>query len=122
MLLALDTATRNISLALHDGQAVLAEQTWRSAQHPTAELAPQVALLLLRAGLQPAGLQAVAVAIGPGSYTGLRIGLGLAKGLALAQAIPLVGVSKASPRLHPAIKSTETRKKMPAFFRVDAPE
>jgi tRNA threonylcarbamoyladenosine biosynthesis protein TsaB len=56
------------------------------------ELAPQVALLLRRAGIEPGHLQGVAVAIGPGSYTGLRIGLGFAKGLALAQALPLVGV------------------------------
>jgi tRNA A37 threonylcarbamoyladenosine modification protein TsaB len=51
MLLALDTATRLISLALHDGQALLAESTWQSANTHTIELAPQVALLLRRAGL-----------------------------------------------------------------------
>jgi tRNA threonylcarbamoyladenosine biosynthesis protein TsaB len=92
MLLALDTATRLISLALHDGQAVIAESTWYTAGHHTAELAPQAALLLRRAGLEPARLRALAVAIGPGSYTGLRIGLGFAKGLALAHALPVFGV------------------------------
>jgi tRNA threonylcarbamoyladenosine biosynthesis protein TsaB len=56
------------------------------------ELAPQVALLLRRAGVEPGQLRGVAVAIGPGSYTGLRIGLGFAKGLSLANALPLVGV------------------------------
>ena len=92
MLLAIDTATRLISLALHDGQSVAAESTWQTDQYHTAELAPQAALLLRRAGVEPARLQAIAVAIGPGSYTGLRIGLGFAKGLALAQGVPLVGV------------------------------
>lgn len=92
MLLALDTATRTISIALHDGQALLAESTWQSASHHTVELAPQVALLLRRVGVEPARLQGLAVAQGPGSYTGLRIGLGFAKGLALALAVPLVGV------------------------------
>src|SRR5690349_13904289 len=94
MLLALDTATRLISLALHDGKAVVAESTWVSDNYHTTELAPQVALLLRRAGIEAASLQALAVAIGPGSYTGLRIGLGFAKGLALAQGgrLPLVGV------------------------------
>ena len=92
MLLAIDTATRLISLALHDGQSVAAESTWQTDQYHTAELAPQAALLLRRAGVDPAQLQAIAVAIGPGSYTGLRIGLGFAKGLALAQGVPLVGV------------------------------
>ncbi len=92
MLLAIDTATRSISLALHDGLSVIAESTWRSAEHHTVELAPNTALLLKRAGISPAHLQGLAVALGPGSYTGLRIGLGLAKGLALANNLPLMGV------------------------------
>ena len=92
MLLAIDTATRLISLALHDGHTLAAESTWQTDQFHTAELAPQTALLLRRAGVEPGQLQAIAVAIGPGSYTGLRIGLGFAKGLSLAQGVPLVGV------------------------------
>ncbi len=92
MLLALDTATRLISLALHDGQHVAAETTWHSGSYHTVDLAPQVALLLRRAGVQPSGLRGVAVAIGPGSYTALRIGLGFAKGLALALSLPLFGI------------------------------
>jgi tRNA threonylcarbamoyladenosine biosynthesis protein TsaB len=92
MLLAIDTATRQISLALHDGASVVAESTWRTTNNHTMELAPNTALMLRRAGLEPGHLQGVAVALGPGSYTGLRIGLGLAKGLALAHTLPLVGV------------------------------
>ena len=92
MLLALDTATRNLSLALHAGAQLLAEHTWHTANFHTVELAPQVALMLQRAGVAPADLKAIAIALGPGSYTGLRIGLGFAKGLALAQKIPLIGV------------------------------
>jgi tRNA threonylcarbamoyladenosine biosynthesis protein TsaB len=92
MLLALDTATRQISIALHDGQAVAAEATWQAGPYHTVELAPQVALLLRRAGVEPAQLSGLAVAIGPGSYTGLRVGLGFAKGLSLANALPLMGI------------------------------
>ncbi len=92
MLLALDTATRTLSLALHDGLSVVAENTWRTSDHHTVELAPNTAILLRRAGLAPDQLAGLAVALGPGSYTGLRIGLGLAKGLALAHNLPLVGV------------------------------
>jgi len=92
MLLALDTATRQISLALHDGVNVIAESTWRTANHHTVELAPNTALMLRRAGVDPGHLRGIAVALGPGSYTGLRIGLGLAKGLALAHNLPLLGV------------------------------
>ncbi len=92
MLLALDTATRLISIALHDGGHVVAEATWETANHHTVELAPAVEAMLSRAGLRPESLTAVAVALGPGSFTGLRIGLGLAKGLATALDIPLVGI------------------------------
>lgn len=92
MLLAIDTATRQISLALHDGTSVVAESTWRTANHHTVELAPNTALMLRRAGVEPGQLRGIAVALGPGSYTGLRIGLGLAKGLALAHNLALVGV------------------------------
>lgn len=92
MILAIDSATRQLSIALHDGQRVAAESSWRAAATHSVELAPQVALLLRRAGAEPAGLAGVAVARGPGSYTSLRIGLGLAKGLAMAHALPLIGV------------------------------
>jgi len=92
-LLALDTATQFISLALHDGQQMLAEQTWFSENRHTVELAPAVRTLLANARLTPADLTALAVSIGPGSYTGLRIGVALAKGMATARNLPLVGVS-----------------------------
>ncbi len=92
-LLALDTATQFISLALHDGQRVLAEQTWHSPNNHTVELAPAVRDLLDHADLTPADLTALAVSIGPGSYTGLRIGVALAKGIATARGLPLVGIS-----------------------------
>lgn len=92
MLLALDTATRWTGLALHDGTTVVAEHGWRSHNTQTVEVAPAVHQMLARAGITAEELKGVAVALGPGSYTGLRIGLGFAKGLVLAQQIPLVGV------------------------------
>jgi tRNA threonylcarbamoyladenosine biosynthesis protein TsaB len=92
MLLAIDTATRQLSLALHDGQRVVVEHSWRTANYHTVELAPQTALMLRRAGVEPGGLRGLAVALGPGSYTGLRIGLALAKGLAFAHSLPVIGV------------------------------
>jgi tRNA threonylcarbamoyladenosine biosynthesis protein TsaB len=92
MILAIDTATRWTAVGLHDGTAVIAEFGWFSAMTQTVELAPAVTDLLAKAGVAWGDLKAVAVAIGPGSYTGLRIGLGLAKGIALANSTPLVGV------------------------------
>ena len=92
MLLAIDTATRTISLALHDGYHIQYEATWHTQNNHTVELTPAIHTALSQVGLAPAGLRAVAVAQGPGSFTGLRIGLGVAKGLALAQHLDLIAV------------------------------
>ncbi len=93
MLLAVDTATKSIGLALHDGSELLAEHFWVTRGFHTVELAPEIALMLRRADRSVADLTAVAIAKGPGSYTGLRIGMALAKGLALAHNLRLLGIS-----------------------------
>ncbi len=92
MILALDTATRLISIALHDGAQVVAEHTWRTQDNHTIELAPAVQRMLRQARVATHALLGIGVALGPGSFTGLRIGLGLAKGMALAHRTPLFGV------------------------------
>jgi tRNA threonylcarbamoyladenosine biosynthesis protein TsaB len=92
VLLAIDTSTRSVGLALYDGIQVLGEMVWSSQDHHTVELAPAVSELLNRAGIAVSGLGALAVALGPGSFTGLRIGLALAKGIALARRLPMVGI------------------------------
>ncbi len=91
-LLALDTSTRSVGLAIYNGVQVMGELIWTSQDYHTVELAPAVSELLTRAKLAPNELGALAVALGPGSFTGLRIGLALAKGLALAQNLPIVGI------------------------------
>ena len=93
MLLSIDTSTTQIGVALYDGARVLAEVYWQSGRRHTQELAPLVEDVLRRVGFGAEALQAVGVALGPGSFTGLRIGLAFAKGLAMAQGLPLVGVS-----------------------------
>lgn len=92
MILAIDTATKWTGLALYDGRSLLAETGWHSTNTHTVELAPSVADLFRRIGIKATDLAAVAVAIGPGSYTGLRIGLGFAKGFAIANQTRLIGV------------------------------
>lgn len=93
MLLAIDTATQMVSVALHDGRQILAERTWHSPNQHTRQMAVAIRSMLVDAGIAIQTLDAVAVASGPGSYTGLRVGMALAKGIAGANNLPLIGVS-----------------------------
>jgi len=92
MLLAIDTSTHYASVALHDGERLLAEHTWLAKQDHTRTLLPAIQHLLAASGTELGSLQAVAVALGPGSFNGLRVGLSTAKGLAIASQLALVGV------------------------------
>jgi tRNA threonylcarbamoyladenosine biosynthesis protein TsaB len=92
MLLAVDTSTAHMGLAAYDGSQVIGEYSWRSNQHHTVELAPAVAELLSRSGLTIEDIRALGIALGPGSFTSLRVGLSLVKGLALARHLPLLGI------------------------------
>lgn len=91
-LLAVDTSTRAVGLALFNGAQILNETMWISQDYHTVELAPALVDALQKNGLEAKDLCAVAVALGPGSFTGLRIGLALAKGLAIVRHIPLIGI------------------------------
>ncbi len=92
MLLAIDTSTAQVGLALYDGSQVLSEMTWTTHQHHTTELAPALSGLLKRCGVTMDMVSALGVAIGPGSFTSLRVGLSLVKGIALARHLPVVGI------------------------------
>jgi len=92
MLLAIDTSTQWMGLALYDGVQIVSETVWQTHNHHTVELAPSIQEMLTRCGLRPADLEAIGVALGPGSFTSLRIGLAVAKGMALALHIPIFGV------------------------------
>jgi len=93
ILLAVDTSTRIMGIALYDGAQVIYETVWQTQNHHTVELAPAVDEAFEKSGLKVDDLGALASAIGPGSFTGLRIGLALVKGIALAQKLPTVGVN-----------------------------
>lgn len=92
MLIAIDTSTEWIGLALYDGVQILSEQSWRSQHFHTTELAPAVSTMLERAKVSSKDVTGIGVAIGPGSFTGMRIGIAFAKGLALALKVPIVGI------------------------------
>lgn len=94
MLLAVDTSTAQVGLAIYDGPQgqVIGEYAWRSTQRHTVELAPAVSELLARCGLTMEDIRALGVALGPGSFTSLRVGLSLVKGFAFARQLPLIGI------------------------------
>lgn len=92
-MLAIDTATSRASIALHDGHTVHGECTWEASNRHTVTLIPHIVDMLDAAGSAVAELAAVAVCIGPGSYTGVRIGVAVAKGIAMTQQIPLAGIT-----------------------------
>ena len=91
-ILAFDTATWTCSVALLDGGVVLAEKCERTESSHAGTLPRMVASVLSREGERLRPGDAVAVSIGPGSFTGLRIGLSFAKGLAFAGRLRIVGV------------------------------
>jgi tRNA threonylcarbamoyladenosine biosynthesis protein TsaB len=92
LLLAIDTSARTAGVALLDGDQVVAERTWRARGSHTVQLLPVTRDMLRAAGYGPVDLDAVGVAIGPGAFTGLRVGIATAKTIAWSLGIPCLGV------------------------------
>jgi tRNA threonylcarbamoyladenosine biosynthesis protein TsaB len=96
VLLAIDTATATASIALYDTerQQLLFETTWQARRRHTQELMPTVERALARANIAAADLTALAVTTGPGSFTGVRIGISAVKGLSMGLPQPpaVVGI------------------------------
>jgi tRNA threonylcarbamoyladenosine biosynthesis protein TsaB len=92
LLLALDTATPAVTVALHDGDRVLAEHTRVDPMRHGEVLAPAVAQVLADAAADRRDLTAVAVGVGPGPFTGLRVGLVTARTLGAVLGVEVHGV------------------------------
>lgn len=91
--LGIDVCTGYCAAAIIDGEAVRASMCEPMQRGHAERLAPMVAELLTASGLTPDDLDGVAVTTGPGSFTGARLGVSFARGLALAASIPAIGVS-----------------------------
>ncbi|HLA18063.1 MAG TPA: tRNA (adenosine(37)-N6)-threonylcarbamoyltransferase complex dimerization subunit type 1 TsaB [Dehalococcoidia bacterium] len=94
MELSIDTASEMASLALSREGVLQAEITWRCRRNHTVELLPTIERLLAQAGASKAELTAAFVCTGPGMYTGLRVGVSTAQGLAYALKLPVVGAGR----------------------------
>jgi len=91
--LAMDTSTLVMGVAVLENERLLGEMLTNQKKNHSVRLMPTVERLLQELDLAPSDLQLIAVGMGPGSYTGVRIGVTTAKMMAWALSIPLVGVS-----------------------------
>ena len=92
VLLAFDTATPYVTVAVHDGEIVVAERRSDQRMRHGEQLAPLIEAVLADAGIVRQDLTAIAVGIGPGPFTGLRVGLVTARTLAFVLELPVYGV------------------------------
>ncbi|MFE0130730.1 tRNA (adenosine(37)-N6)-threonylcarbamoyltransferase complex dimerization subunit type 1 TsaB [Streptomyces sp. NPDC059037] len=92
LLLALDTATPAVTVALHDGSSVVAASSQVDARRHGELLLPAVDRVLADAGLRLDAVTGIVVGVGPGPYTGLRVGLMTADTFGLALGVPVHGV------------------------------
>lgn len=93
LLLSLDTASTTLSLALFEGEKVLAKFDETMLRGQAERLVPEIQNLFQKSNREIKDLSAVAVGVGPGSFTGVRVALSAARGFGLALDIPVYGVS-----------------------------
>jgi len=104
-LLALDTSTAWASVALYDGRNVLAEETWHAQRRHGDELFPTIERVLSQARKKISDVDRIAVATGPGSFTGLRVAIAAAQGIARGAGAALVGISTLDVLAYPHASS-----------------
>ena len=92
MILSIETSGDFCSAAISDGESLVTSWLIEQPRAQSSRLAPAIDEMFKAAGLSVKDCKAVAVSSGPGSYTGLRVGVSLAKGLCFGAGIPLIGV------------------------------
>jgi tRNA threonylcarbamoyl adenosine modification protein YeaZ len=126
LLLAFDTATAAITVALHDGSHVLEERTVIDGRRHGELLGPGIAHVLATAGASASDLTGIAVGVGPGPFTGLRVGLMTARAMADALSIPVTGictldiVAAAVVSADPFLVATDARRREVYWATYDA--
>ena len=126
LVVGFDTATPAVSVAVHDGERVVAEASAADGRRHGELLMPMIAQVLADAGASRADLTGVAVGVGPGPYTGLRVGVVTARVLGAVLGIPVHGVCSLdviaadSPRGREFLVATDARRKEVYWARYDA--
>jgi tRNA threonylcarbamoyl adenosine modification protein YeaZ len=126
LVLAIDTSTPAVTVALHDGAQVLAESTTIDARRHAELVAPAIVDVLAGAGADRHGITSVAVGVGPGPFTGLRIGVVTARVLGAALAVPVYGmcsldvVARGVRVDEPFVVATDARRREVYWARYDA--
>ncbi|MDX2931971.1 tRNA (adenosine(37)-N6)-threonylcarbamoyltransferase complex dimerization subunit type 1 TsaB [Streptomyces ipomoeae] len=127
LLLALDTATPAVTVALHDGTDAVAASSQVDARRHGELLLPAVDRVLVEAGTRLDAVTGIVVGIGPGPYTGLRVGLMTADTFGLALGVPvhglctLDGLAYASDVEGPFVVATDARRKEVYWAKYDGP-
>ena len=91
-LLGLDTSSRDVSIAVLKDESLALEYNFISQDNLSAMLVPSLEFILKALGLQIAQIDVFGISLGPGLFTGIRIGMATLKGLAFAERKPVVGV------------------------------
>ncbi len=102
-LLAIDTSTEQAGLAVTNGEQV-SEITWLAGRDQTVTVLAQIDHLLTMTGIEASNLRAIGIAIGPGMFNGLRVGMSLAKGFHFGLGADLIGVSTLEIAAYPFAK------------------
>jgi tRNA threonylcarbamoyladenosine biosynthesis protein TsaB len=130
VLLAFDTATPFVTVALHDGADVVVELFSEQKMKHGEQLAPLIQQAMTRAGIGRQDLTRIAVGVGPGPFTGLRVGLVTARTLGFVLEIPVFGVCSLDVLAleavetgavgHDFVVATDARRKEVYFASYDA--
>lgn len=89
--LAIDTSTEQAAIALSTSEGAFLH-SWPANRAQTTTVLPEIDRMVSEAGMQPKDVTGLIVATGPGTFTGLRVGLAIAKGIVAAQHLPIVGI------------------------------
>lgn len=111
MILGINTASEEVSIALFEPKKIEKEISWRFYATQSRELLPKIDQLLKKNRVKLSDLEAIAVYQGPGSYTGLRVGISIANTMAWALDIPLVGIKNQKSKITPRLRSRQENKK-----------